>query len=187
MTRLLESIAAVVKSFTDEEPKPPLHVGEVMMLWTALTLFQEALAGYIVASNTTTDPQLKHALKNAVEGAKSDIRIVKDFLLREGVPLPPTSEPKPESNPDMVPLGVKLTDHEIANAISAKVAACISMCGTSIAQSVRTDVALIFLQFQVQLIKFGGPLREMMKKRGWLIIPPYYYPPGGLPEHESTP
>jgi Protein of unknown function (DUF3231) len=187
MTRLLESITAVVKSFTDEEPKPPLHVGEVMALFTALTLFQEALAGYIVALNTTTDPQLKHALKNGADVAKSDIRIVKEFLLREGVPLPPTSEPKPDSNPDMVPLGVKLTDHEIANAISAKIATGISICGTAIAQSVRTDVALIFLQIQVQLMKFGAPLREMMKKHGWLIVPPYYYPPGGLPEHESTP
>ena len=186
MTRHLEAIAAVVKSFTDEEAKPPLHVGEVRMLWTSLTLFQEALAGYIVGLNTTTDPQLKHALTNAVGAAKSDIRLLKDILLREGVPLPPTSESKPESNPDMVPLGVKLTDHEIANAISAKVAACISLCGTAVAQSVRTDVALIFLQIEVQLMKFGGPLREMMKKRGWMIIPPYYYPPGGLPEHESS-
>lgn len=187
MTRLLESIASVVKAFTDEEPKPPLHVGEVMTLWTMLTIFQEAHAGYVIGLNTTTDPELKHALTNAIQASKTDIRLLSEFLLREGVPLPPASEPKPESNPDAVPLGVKLTDHEIANAISANIAACISLCGTGIAQSVRTDVGLIYLQIQVQLMKYGAPLREMMKKRGWLITPPHYYPPGGLPEHESTP
>lgn len=184
---LLESIAAVVKSFTDEEPKLPLHVGEVMTLWTMLTLLQEAVAGYIVGLNTTTDPQLKHALSQAMEESKRDIRTIKEFLMREGVPLPPTSEPKPESNPDSIPLGVKLTDHEIANAISAKIATGISICGTAIAQAVRTDVAILYLQIQIQLMKYGAPLREMMKRRGWLITPPYYYPPGGMPEHQNTP
>ncbi|WP_100013273.1 hypothetical protein [Lentibacillus sediminis] len=60
MTRAIEAITSVVRSLVDDEPKPPLHVGEVMALWTALASFEEARYVYEAGLNTTQDPDLKH-------------------------------------------------------------------------------------------------------------------------------
>ncbi|MBL0387839.1 DUF3231 family protein [Tumebacillus sp. ITR2] len=181
MTTLIEAITSIAKGFLDEEPKPPLHVGEVMALWTALALHQEGYSMYELAMNTTTDPDLLHALRKARESSAEDIHSIKEFLVKEGVPLPTTSEPKPHANPNAIPYGVKLTDDEICNLISAKVASSIALCGSGIAESVRADVGYLFLQSMVRLMKFGAPLRVLMRERGWIKIPPYYYPPGGIP------
>ena len=34
------------------------------------------------------------------------------------------------------------------------------------------------VKFQTELLTFGTPLQALMKKRGWIRVPPYYYPPG---------
>jgi hypothetical protein len=182
MTTLIEAITSLAKSFLDEEPKPPLHVGEVMTLWTLLALYQEGYSMYELAMNTTTDSDLLHALRKARENSAEDIHSIKEFLVKEGVPLPATSEPKPNSNPDAIPYGVRLTDDEICNLISAKIATSITLCGNAIAESVRPDVGYLFLKSMIGLMKYGAPLRALMKERGWIKVPPYYYPPGGTPK-----
>ncbi|MDN3015709.1 DUF3231 family protein [Paenibacillus sp. BSR1-1] len=178
MTNILESIAAIIKNFVDEEPKPHLHVGEVMDLWIAFTAFHEAHALYQVGLNTTTDPDLKHVLKKALAGSKEDTLRIGNFLLKEGVPLPLINPKKPISKPDAVPEGVKLNDDEIANLISVKVATSITFCAQAMSKTIRTDVGLMFFLIQVNLMKFGAPLKNLMKEKGWLRIPPKYYPPG---------
>lgn len=77
-------------------------------------------------------------------------------------------------------MGVKLTDDEIANALSVKVVANYMMCATGAVQSVRNDVGLMFTKFQAEKLKFGASLKTLMRKRGWIKIPPYYVP-SGLP------
>lgn len=178
MTNAFESIAALFKNVMDPEPEPPLHVGEVMSLWTALTAFQESRALYQAGLNTTTDSELKHALENALESSTRDYNRLKKILIDEGVPLPSINEDKPKSNPVDVPEGVKLTDDEIANLIGVKVAASITFCAQAMSQSVRTDVGLTFFQIQIELMKYAAVLKTLMRKRGWLKSPPNYLPPG---------
>ncbi|UOR11384.1 DUF3231 family protein [Halobacillus amylolyticus] len=178
MTRAIEAITSVVRSLVDDEPKPPLHVGEVMALWTALASFQEAHYLYEAGLNTTQDPDLKQAVQGALDASKKDSKMIKDFLKKEGVPLPAVSEEKPKSNPNDIPPGVKMTDSELANTISIKLAAVISFCGTSIAQCIRSDVGIMFLEVQAEVLKLNATFKEQMKKKGWLKIPPYYYPSG---------
>lgn len=178
MTSALEAVSELIKSYIDKEPKPPLHVGEVMNLWTALTAFQEARSLYQAAINTTTDPDLIHTLENAIQGSKADYELVKKFMMQEGIPLPAISEDKPKSDPSAVPEGVKLTDDEIANLISVKVASSITFCAQAMSQSIRNDVSMLFFQIQVQLLKFATPLKNLMRSRGWIKRPPSYQPPG---------
>lgn len=45
--------------------------------------------------------------------------------------------------------------------------------------TIRNDVGLILLGTLIELLKFGTSLKSMMIKRGWIKVPPYYYPPGG--------
>jgi hypothetical protein len=44
LTSLLEAVNDVMKTFIDEDPKPPLHVGEIMNCWTYLTMLEEEQA-----------------------------------------------------------------------------------------------------------------------------------------------
>ncbi|CAG9620920.1 DUF3231 family protein [Sutcliffiella rhizosphaerae] len=178
MTNAFESVSAIIKNFVDDTPKTPLHVGEVMDLWTAFTAFHESHSLYQVGLNSTTDTDLQHVLKEALIGSHKDTKKIEEFLLAEGVPLPLVNPDKPTSNPGDVPSGVKLTDDEIANLISVKIASSVSFCALAMSKTVRTDVGLMFFSIQVNLMKFAAPLKNLMLSRGWLRIPPYYVPPG---------
>ncbi|RFB14816.1 DUF3231 family protein [Bacillus sp. HNG] len=181
MTNPLESVLSIIKNFVDDEPKPPLHVGEVMDLWTAYTAFNEAHILYQVGLNSTTDTDLIHALQSAFHSSEADTKKIESFLIKEGVPLPPLNSPKPVSNPGSVPEGVRLTDDELANLISVKIATSITFCAQAMSKTIRTDVGLLFFEIQINLMRYAAPFKNMMKKRGWLKIPPKYHPPG-LPE-----
>jgi len=181
MTSVIEALSAIFKNFVDEEPKPPLHVGEVMDLWTAYTAFNEAHVLYQVALNTTTDTDLIHALNAAYNSSNADTKKIESFLVNEGVPLPAISSPKPSSEPGSVPEGVKLTEAEIANLICVKLATTITFCAQASTKTVRTDVGLLFVELQINLMRYSAPFKNLMKSRGWLKIPPKYNPPG-LPE-----
>ncbi len=183
MINTFEAISSIIKNFVDEAPKPPLHVGEVMDLWTAFTAFHEAHALYQVGLNTTTDQDMLHVLQSALKGSMADTKKIEEFLLKEGVPLPLVNPRKPVSEQSAVPEGVKLKDDEIANLISAKVAASITFCAQAMSKTVRTDVGLMFFSIQINLMKFAAPLKNVMISRGWLRIPPKYNPPGS-PDRE---
>lgn len=178
MPNLLETVSNLMKSITEDKVKPPLHVGEVMGCWTYLALIAEAKTLEKIALNTTTDPELREILEKAIKGANSRKKRLTDFLLNEGVSLPPVSETKPLSEPNAIPLGVKLTDNEIANMLSFYIATAIVTCANIVAQSIRNDVGLIFVNIQGEVLTLGMPLKTLMKKRDWLKTPPYYYPPG---------
>nr|WP_232337098.1 DUF3231 family protein [Lysinibacillus timonensis] len=173
-----EALMKVFHSLFDDEPKTALHVGEVMSCWTYLTILEESVALEQLAINTTEDVELNDFLHKTMSGASSQATRLKEFLQNEGVPLPPASEPKPLSEPSAIPLGAKMTDSEIANSVSVKLAAAISLCATSSVQSVRNDVGMMFFEFQTEAMRYGAILKSIMKKRGWIKIPPYFYPPG---------
>ncbi|WP_318505842.1 DUF3231 family protein [Bacillus sp. T3] len=175
-----EALSKVIHSLFDEEPKPPLHVGEVMSCWTYLTILEEAVAIEQIGLNSTTDPEVKNVVHKTLGGASSQASRLKVFMQNEGIPLPDASEPKPITDPLAIPAGAKLTDSEICNLVSIKIATAITTCAGSSAQSIRNDVGLMFLEFQLEAMKYGALIKSVMRKRGWLKIPPPYLPPGLL-------
>jgi hypothetical protein len=117
-------------------------------------------------------------LKDAHKMCSSQAKQLEDFMIREGIPLPELPSPKPHSNRNEVPLGVKSTDDEITNGVSIKVATAIINTAAGQAQSVRHDFGQMMLTLQLEMIAFGSTLKRLMSKRGWLRVPPYYNPPG---------
>jgi hypothetical protein len=102
----------------------------------------------------------------------------KELMIKEGIHLPPTSEERPNSEPNAVPLGVKLTDDEITNGLSIKTVIAITHCATAASQSIRVDLSSLFTHCMLEKMKFGSSLKDVMRKKGWIKVPPYYYPPG---------
>ncbi|MCX7711447.1 MAG: DUF3231 family protein [Clostridia bacterium] len=178
MPNIFEAVSNVVKTFVEGEPKTPLHVGEVMHCWTYITALQESIAYEEVGINTTTDNELKKVLLEAKKMCESQAERLRRFMQEEGVPLPEGSSAKPKSDPDAVPLGVRLSDEELVNGVSLKVASAIVACATGQSQSIRNDTGLIWLEFQAEQLTFGTNLKNLMRKRGWIKMPPPYCPPG---------
>lgn len=173
-----EALMKVLHSLYDDDPKQSLHVGEVMACWTYLAVLEDTVSLEHLSINTTEDKELKECLHKSMGGASSQLERLKDFLQQEGVPLPPASEPKPLSEPSLIPLGAKMTDSEIANFVSVKLAGSINLCASGISESVRNDVGIMFFEFQSEAMRYAAILKSIMRKRGWIKIPPYYHPPG---------
>ena len=178
MPDLLQALKNVVQSFIKDENKTPLHIGEAMGCWIFLALAGETQVQTEAGINSTTDPELRKAFHEAVKMFKSQKERIIAFMQSEGVPIPPLSESKPQSNPSDVPLGVKLTDDELANSLNIKMVILITYCANAIIQSARNDVTLIWIEYLQEYMTFGATLKELVKRRGWLKVPPYYYAPG---------
>ena len=178
MPDVLEAVKNVVQSFIDEEPKSPLTIGEAMSCWTLLTVVAETQVQTEAGINSTSDPELRKALHEAAKMLKSQKERLAAFMRLEGVSLPPVSESKPISDPNAVPLGVKLTDNQLANSLNIKVRLSITTCANAAAQTARNDVGLVWTEFLQEYITFEISLKTLMRKRGWLKVPPLYDPPG---------
>lgn len=181
MSNPFEAAWNTLKLLVDNEPKSPMHVGEVMSIWTYLTVLDEALRYEEVGLNTTTDDEVKELLVDAKKICESQSQRLSNFMQKEGIPLPSNQAKKPVSEPNEIPLGVKLTDDEIANGVSLKIAAASVECAMGNSQSIRTDLGLIWTEFYTEMLTFGATTKTLLRKRGWIKIPPYYSPPG-LPD-----
>ncbi|QOR64823.1 DUF3231 family protein [Cytobacillus suaedae] len=160
------------------ESKHPLHTGEVTICWTYYTALKEFIRYEEIGLNTTDDDEVKEMLKDAKKLCESQTKRLEEFMLMEGIPLPELPSKKPKSDLNEVPLGVKFTDDELTNGVSIKVATAIIECATGQAQAIRTDLGLMWVEFHTELLTFGTTLKSLMRKRGWIRVPPYYYPPG---------
>jgi hypothetical protein len=173
----LTATVKVIQSLTDDK-KTPLHVGEVMSLWMYLAFVEEIINYEQVALNTTSDHDLKKVFQEAIKIAESHKEELKEFLQKEVIPLPTEPQEKPPTEDNLIPIGTKFTDSELVNALAINLATVTTMCAQSASQTIRNDVALLFLKYQLDKMMIGAKVKKLMKERGWLKIPPYYYSPG---------
>ncbi|MFC0559364.1 DUF3231 family protein [Halalkalibacter alkalisediminis] len=178
MPNPFEAFWNILKNSIDPDQETPLHVGEVMVCWTYYTALKEMLRFEEAGLNTTKDSEVVEMLKDAYKMCQGQSERLEKLLIKEGVPLPDTSPALPKSSPDDIPLGVKMSDDELANGIGVKIAGSLVECATGQAQSIRNDVGMMWAEFQAELLVFSATLRALKKRRGWLKIPPYFQPPG---------
>ncbi|WP_431308896.1 DUF3231 family protein [Halalkalibacter flavus] len=160
------------------EKNSPLHIGEAMDCWTYLTALAEFIRFEEAGLNTSTDDEVLEMLNDAIRMCENQSEKLSSFMKKEGIPLPETSPPKPKSEPNAIPLGVKLSDEEITNGITLKLTSCLMMSAKGEIDAIRTDIGVMWFKFHTEMLTFGVTLKSLMIKRGWLKVPPYYYPPG---------
>lgn len=180
MANPFEAVWNMLKTSMDnmDEPKTPLHVIEVGDLWKYVTIVEEFIRYEEVGLNTTSDDEVMELLNDVIRVCESHVKNVSEFMKKEGLPLPEVTSAKPNSNSKEIPLGVKLTDDEITNGIAFKIMTCLQACAKGQVDSIRNDVAVMWLQYYSEWVTLGATLKTLMRKRGWLKVPPYYYPPG---------
>lgn len=177
MTNVLEAAVNTIKSLTDDKPQP-LHVGEVMACWIYMTGLELAKATVQSGINTTTDAELKALLEEDAQLGTSQRKRLHEFMIKEGITLPPAPEDMPKSDQKDIPLGVKLTDDVLANELVLKITSLIMRAAAAASESIRTDFGILFIQFQAEKLMYAAKLKTIMQKRGWLKIPPLFVPPG---------
>lgn len=163
-----------IKPFLDGK-KPPLNVGEVMNLWFYLTATEQTLRGEQVSFNTVQDPELRDKLEEIINKVHAPIhKELVEFLQAEGVPLPELTPQKPVGDFRSIPEGSKLSDEEVANLVSFNIVLGISYACRGMTEAVRSDVAAMFAKYLMKKAAFAITFREMLRKKGWLQIPPAY-------------
>ncbi|MBM6617002.1 DUF3231 family protein [Bacillus suaedaesalsae] len=180
MSNPFEAAWNTLKASIDKtnEPKTPLHIIEVGDCWKYVTLIEEFIRYEEIGLNTTTDDEVRELLIDIVKVCESQLQKLTQFMKEEGILLPDVTSSKPESVPNEIPLGVKLTDDEITNGIAFKLVTAMIACAKGQSDAIRTDIGVIWYEFYTEWVSFGQTLKILMRKRGWIKVPPYYYPPG---------
>jgi hypothetical protein len=169
-----EVLVDTIKPFLDGK-KPPLHVGEVMNLWFYLTGTQQTLRFDQMAYNIVQDPDFKEKLQDVINNVhRPMIQELEDFLKKEGVPLPSTTPEKTLVEYMNIPEGARLTDEELANFLAYDLVIGIMGAARGITEAIRPDVSMMFLKYQIKKITFSITFKDLLQKRGWLKVPPYY-------------
>lgn len=178
MVNIFEAAVETIKSLTDEKDPRPLHVGEVMSCWVYLAGLELAHTTVQSGISMTTDAELLALLEEDLALGTSQRNRLKAFMLQEGVTLPESFEDLPRSDPNEVPLGVRMPDGVLANELVLKISSLVLQAAGAAIESIRTDVGLLFIQFQAEKLMFAAKLKKAMRKRGWLNVPPAFVPPG---------
>jgi Protein of unknown function (DUF3231) len=174
---LFEVMKATFAPYFDGE-KPPLTVAESFNLWHFCAGIDQILRICQVGYNTSHDKELKSKLHDAMHNVQMPIITeLKEFLSKEGVPLP-NSTPDKGVGGDFsnISEGALLNDDEIANLLAYKLYMGINLACRGLTEATRSDVGAMFAKFFMMKVTYSLTLRELMKKRGWLKVPPSFKP-----------
>lgn len=147
------------------------------MLWASYVGVSESRAICQMMANHTTDKDLRETIEHFVDEVEEPMmKRLAEFMVGEGMALPPTTGDRPQSNESAIPPGARMTDLEVANLLVVKLEGMLTICHTAMLQSVRSDVAQMFYAFQSHLLAQGATLKGVMRRRGWLRLPPAFHP-----------
>lgn len=180
MLNILGAAADTIKSMITQDDNQPLHLGEAYNCWIYLAGLQLSKVSVQIALNTTKDAQLTSILNEDLQLNNDQQKKLHDFMISEGVTLPPGHEDLPKSDAGSIPLGVMMTDEVIANDLSIKIASLIMMAAGGSTQAIRNDVGAMFAQFLSVKLLLGSRLKLLMRERGWIKVPPFFAPPGAM-------
>jgi hypothetical protein len=152
----------------------PMHYGEVFGIWTHLSTNNGLIAGYQSFINHTGDEDLKKLIEEAIQGLKGEKQQIEELLKANGIGLPPAPPDRPIAKLEDIPVGARFSDPEISAAISMNVAQALVACSQVIGQSIREDIAMMYGQFHMNKVQFGGKMLKLNKNKGWLIPPPLH-------------
>ena len=169
----LELVTDIFKSYSKVD-RSPLHVGEVMNLWTMLAATENFANSEIIALNKVKDKELAAKMRDLIENYhKPVIKEIKDILLSEAVDLPREPIEKPYVKIEAAP-GESMTDEEVANFVVFNLVWAINYCSRGLTESVRADVGTFFIKLIVQKSAFSVTMKQLITEKGWLKSPPAF-------------
>ncbi|RBP94744.1 uncharacterized protein DUF3231 [Cytobacillus firmus] len=172
--KLFELIHDTFEPFLDGEKKP-LNVMEVTNLWFFLLGTETTLRNEELGYNLSEDEELKRIILDMKNNLHIPIRNeIRDFLTKEGVPLPQSTPEKPVGDFQNLPEGAKLNDEELANLMSYNLASGVTYAARGLTESIRADVGLLFSKIIMKKTLAGLQVKQYLEQNKWLRIPPSY-------------
>lgn len=165
-----------------QQPDTPPHIGEAFNVWTYYVSAQECRVLAVMMLNHTNDTELKQTVEHFIADVLApQIKQLSDFLRNEGIDMPAGTGDKPKANEQQIPPGAKMTDMEIANMLIVKLNGLLLFCFMGLFSGLRDDISAMFYTFQGHVMAQSYTLKRLMQRRGWLIVPPFYYASHGAP------
>lgn len=153
-----------------------LNYGEVNAVWSYLAYAKGALVEFQTYMNHAQDKLLKKFLRDAMDNSiKVICQQFENILKANGVVLPPSPSEKPEVPAASIPDGARLTDPEIAAAISRNIAFNLVTVSQILPLCTTEDLALTFSNILVAETQYGAKIFGIRKKKGWLLCPPLHH------------
>ena len=172
--KLFDLIQDVFEPFMDDK-KRPLNVMEVSNLWFFLLGTETTMRNQEIGCNLAQDLELKQILKDIKDTVHIPIRDeLKEFLQKEGIPLPQSTPEKPAGDFRNIPEGAKLNDEELANLMSYNLVLGVTYASKGFTESIRADVGLIFSKIILRMTGAGLIMKQYLDRHEWLRVPPYY-------------
>ncbi|MEH7120009.1 DUF3231 family protein [Neobacillus vireti] len=172
--KLVDMIHDVFEPFMDGE-KRPVNVMEVSNLWFFLLGTEITLRNEEIGCNLAEDMELKQILLDIKDTVHIPIRDeLREFLTKEGIPLPQTTPEKPVGHFQSIPEGAKLNDRELANLMSYNLAMGVNYASRGLTESIRADIGLIFSKIFMKKTMASLTVKQYLDKHDWLHVPPFY-------------
>ncbi|WP_043933763.1 DUF3231 family protein [Bacillus sp. EB01] len=151
----------------------PLHAGEVFHLWSHLLGTKAYLVALQVFSNHSGDHDLKVFIEDLMENCvKQEEQQVEAVLKENGIRLPPAPPDRPNVSAEDIPAGARFNDPEIAALLSRDIGGSNVLASYIMSLAIREDIRSMFGDFLTQKAEYADKLAEIMKQKGWLILPP---------------
>lgn len=152
-----------------------LHYGEAYNIWAHLLKAKGCYVKYQILINHSEDSDLMSFLQSMIDNViLPEIKKMETILSENGIQIPPASEERPKADYQDIPVGARLTDPDIAACVHNDIAMNLVACSQIIGLSIRADIAKMFVAHHMELVKYGGDLLNIIKKKGWLVMPPVY-------------
>ncbi|MFZ5823994.1 MAG: DUF3231 family protein [Bacillota bacterium] len=166
-----------------QKPTTNPHVGEAFHIWTLSVEVGETRALLKVMLNHTNDADLKEWIEHFIDDLLEPMgKRIREFMQNEGINAPEVSAEVAKADERLIPPGAKVSDVLLAQMLVVKVVGLLEWTHRSTVHSLRPDIGPMCNGFYNHLLTQGYTLRTLMRKRGWLHIPPYY--DGGAPDQE---
>lgn len=158
---------------TGDQPKEPMHYGEIFSVWGLLHASQTFASTYQIYLNHTGDQDLHAFIENVIQHVlKPEIEQTMQLLKENGIALPPSPPDRPHCKLEDIPAGARFNDSEIAAALSVDLAAGLVTLSQGMGMCTREDIAAMFGTFHMKKSQYLSKLLKLNKNKGWLVLPP---------------
>ncbi|MFS0723826.1 DUF3231 family protein [Paenibacillus sp. 1P07SE] len=150
----------------------PLHYGEIYDVWQFSLVAKGCISANRASSYHAGDNDLKKILEEIIDQAELEASECDTILTHNGIAPIPALPARPAVKLEDIPVGVKLSDQEIASMIAADTALGLVNCSQIMAKAVREDIATLFAKYHATKAAIGLKILRLNKEKGWLIPPP---------------
>lgn len=152
----------------------PMHYGEVFQLWSASHAAKLMTAFYETYLNHVGDKELRELVGDMLDQARQEAKDCDKLLMDNEIIPAPALPAKPKARLEEIPPGARLSDPEIAAAITADNAAGLVAASQGMGISIREDVGALFTKCHAVKTGLGVRILQMNKDKGWFVPPPLH-------------